>query len=172
MNVDVGWMRVLVLQRAAKSLSVAPMLLRGLRARKIYELDDPQFALSIVRDGGADLVLTEFELREDRTGADFVREVRRGPRDTNPSLPIIMLIGAPSPRKIVTARDAGVTEISAIPISGRELELKIQSAVRRPRRFVATGGFIGPDRRRRMIEVPIDRRRKPFGVASAEQLEV
>jgi two-component system, chemotaxis family, chemotaxis protein CheY len=46
------------------------------------------------------------------------------------------------------ARDAGVTEFMVKPVTAKSLFDRIVSIIDRPRPFVRTKGFFGPDRRR------------------------
>ena len=50
----------------------------------------------------------------------------------------------------MAARDAGVTEICAKPVTAKQMWEKIVAVVNNPRPFVKTAGYFGPDRRRRM----------------------
>jgi DNA-binding response OmpR family regulator len=52
-------------------------------------------------------------------------------------------------RRIETARDAGITEALLKPVTPRNLYDRIVQIIERPRRFVKTPEFAGPDRRRR-----------------------
>jgi two-component system chemotaxis response regulator CheY len=47
------------------------------------------------------------------------------------------------------ARDAGITEFLAKPVSATLIYRRIAAMVENPRDFVETGSFFGPDRRRR-----------------------
>ena len=50
------------------------------------------------------------------------------------------------------ARDAGVTEFLAKPITAQNLFARITEILERPRAFVRCNGYFGPDRRRHEIE--------------------
>jgi hypothetical protein len=51
----------------------------------------------------------------------------------------------------MAARDAGVTEILAKPITAQNLMLRIAEVVDKPRAFVRCETYFGPDRRRRNV---------------------
>jgi hypothetical protein len=53
---------------------------------------------------------------------------------------------------VEAARDAGVTEFLAKPITAHTLFSRIAEIVERPRAFVRCDSYFGPDRRRRAIE--------------------
>jgi DNA-binding response OmpR family regulator len=50
---------------------------------------------------------------------------------------------------VVDARDAGVTEFVAKPLTAKAVLERIQAVIYRPRPFVRTPNYFGPDRRRR-----------------------
>jgi DNA-binding response OmpR family regulator len=58
------------------------------------------------------------------------------------------------------ARDAGVHEYLAKPISARSLYSRINKIIAEPREFVQTKTFFGPDRRRRAVSFNGPERRK------------
>jgi DNA-binding response OmpR family regulator len=82
-------------------------------------------------------------------GIAFAREVRNNAGSPNPYIPIIMVTGHTERRRIEQARDAGVTEIMAKPITAGNLFQRIGEIVERPRAFVKSLTYFGPDRRRR-----------------------
>jgi len=49
---------------------------------------------------------------------------------------------------VVAARDAGVTEFLAKPISAKALYQRVLNVVANPRPFIRTRSYFGPDRRR------------------------
>ena len=63
--------------------------------------------------------------------------------------PIIMLTAYAEKSKVEQARDAGVTEFCAKPVTATELYKKVCAVINTPRSFIRTGVYFGPDRRRR-----------------------
>jgi DNA-binding response OmpR family regulator len=59
-----------------------------------------------------------------------------------------MLTGHSEKKRVVAARDAGVTEFLAKPISAKALYHRVLNVVANPRPFVKTKNYFGPDRRR------------------------
>jgi DNA-binding response OmpR family regulator len=64
-------------------------------------------------------------------------------------LPIIMMTGHSEKSRVVEARDAGVTEFVAKPLTAKAVLERIQAVIYRPRPFVRTATYFGPGRRRR-----------------------
>ena len=87
-------------------------------------------------------------------GLDFVRLVRTAKDSPNPYVPIIMLTGHTEYQRVCEARDAGVNEFLAKPISAKALYMRFASIIDNPRPFIRTKTYFGPDRRRQNIGPP------------------
>ncbi len=94
-----------------------------------------------------DIIITDLILGED-DGLEFIRAVRLGGNGLNPYVPILLLTGHTEMFRIQEARDAGVTEVLAKPVSIEALYKRLVTIVTRPRPYVKTSSFLGPDRRR------------------------
>src|ERR1700761_9036360 len=75
--------------------------------------------------------------------------LRNSPDSKNPYLPIVMMTGHSEKSRVVEARDAGVTEFIAKPLTAKSVLERLQAVIYRPRPFVRTATYFGPDRRRR-----------------------
>ncbi len=60
-----------------------------------------------------------------------------------------MLTGHAARARVEEARDAGVTEFVVKPVTARAVLDRINAVILRPRHFVRTSEYFGPDRRRR-----------------------
>jgi DNA-binding response OmpR family regulator len=94
-----------------------------------------------------DLILVDWVMAP-IDGIEFVRMVRMAKDSFNPYVPIIMLTGYTEVRRVEEARDVGVNEFLAKPISAKSLYMRIAKIIREPRPFVRTKTYFGPDRRR------------------------
>jgi DNA-binding response OmpR family regulator len=63
-------------------------------------------------------------------------------------VPIIMITGHTERYRVEAARDAGVTEFLAKPVTAHNLFARITEILERPRAFVRCDRYFGPDRRR------------------------
>ena len=59
-----------------------------------------------------------------------------------------MVTGHTEKARVTAARDAGITEFLAKPISAKALYHRIVNVVANPRPFIKTKTYFGPDRRR------------------------
>lgn len=95
-----------------------------------------------------DLIISNWQMSP-VDGMILLRWVRRHAESPNRFVPFIMLSGHSAAAKVAEARDAGVTEFLAKPFSVQMLANKLQTVIERPRQFVHTANYFGPDRRRR-----------------------
>jgi CheY-like chemotaxis protein len=114
----------------------------------VVEATNGKDALAITQDSHVDLILTDLSMQQ-MDGIEFTKAVRLSSESTNPYVPIIMVTGHSERHRVEAARDAGVTEFLAKPITTKNLFLRITEIVERPRSFVRCSDYFGPDRRRR-----------------------
>jgi CheY-like chemotaxis protein len=123
-------------------------LLRAVGISKVFEAGDGAEGLQMMRSHPVDIVMTDLAM-EPLDGIDFVRLLRNAPDSPNQMVPVIMVTGHLTLRRIQEARDAGVNEFVAKPITARNVLERLQQIVDNPRPFIRTEDFFGPDRRRR-----------------------
>jgi DNA-binding response OmpR family regulator len=75
--------------------------------------------------------------------------IRTSTASPNPFVPIIMLTGYTSLERVRQARDAGINEFLAKPVSVKAILSRLTSVIEHPRSFVRTKMYFGPCRRRR-----------------------
>jgi CheY-like chemotaxis protein len=125
-------------------------LLSAMGIRQIHEFADGEAGLAAVKALKPDFILTDFSMAP-MDGVEFTRAVRRLPENGECVVPIIMVTGHTERRRVQIARDAGVTEILAKPVTAAALYQRIETIVNKPRPFVRTPDYIGPCRRRRAL---------------------
>ena len=119
--------------------------------RSNIDRHETRFAIQILRERKSDLVLSDMAMKP-MDGLEFTRHVRNSEQSPNPFVPIIMITGHTERHRVEAARDAGVTEFLAKPITAAHLFSRIAEIVERPRAFVRCESYFGPDRRRRQID--------------------
>ena len=123
-------------------------ILRSLGCADVRECADGATAFEVLRARACDIIIVDFRM-ETIDGLDFVRLLRRSADSPCPMVPVIMMTGHSERRHVTAARDAGVTEFVAKPISAQALCSRIASALGSPRAFVRGSSYVGPTRRRR-----------------------
>jgi two-component system, chemotaxis family, chemotaxis protein CheY len=128
---------------------------RSFGFRTVYEAADGQAALQLMTERLADIVLVDGPM-EPMNGYDFTRHIRTSPDSPNPFLPIVMVSAHTERGQVMRARDIGVTEFLAKPISSKTLLTRLCAVVDGQRAFVRNPIYVGPDRRRRAHDPAYD----------------
>lgn len=106
-----------------------------------------------------DLMIIDWKLgRFD--GCEFLTKLRNDSNAKNRFTPVILLTGKGTVDEVKKARDSGITEFILKPFSVKKLREKLIEAVEKPRDFIISRNYAGPDRRRVAIKVEHDRRQK------------
>ncbi len=95
-----------------------------------------------------DLVLADWMMRE-MDGIAMTREIRGSSTSPNQFVPIVLMTGFSEKHRVIEARDAGASEFLVKPFTARDLYKRVEEIIERPRQFVKSEDFFGPDRRRR-----------------------
>ena len=146
-NYNLAKLNVLVVDDNKHMLTVVKTILTALGVRNVRTVVDAADAFKEMRTLPADIVITDW-MMSPVDGLDFVRLLRNAKDTPNPYVPIIMLTGHTEMHRVLEARDAGVTEFLAKPISAHALYGRIVTIVEHPRPFVRTKIYFGPCRRR------------------------
>jgi CheY-like chemotaxis protein len=142
------YLKALIVEDNTHMRTLLRALLTSIGLKDIYEAQDGTSAFDLLRLRKPDMVLTDLSMKP-VDGIEFARAVRQSPDSPNPFLPIIMITGHTERHRVEAARDIGVTEFLAKPITAQNLYQRIAEIVERPRPFVRCGDYFGPDRRRR-----------------------
>jgi CheY-like chemotaxis protein len=151
--VDLRDLRILVIDDSRDMQLIVKSILHELGAKHIRVVSDAALAFQELRGFPADLIIVDWYM-EPLDGLDFVRLVRTARDSPNPYIPIIMLTGYTEFRRVSEARDAGVNEYLAKPVSVHSVESRIASVINNPRPFIRTKNYFGPCRRRKNLGVP------------------
>lgn len=139
-------------------LQILKSVLFALGIKSVLEARGAEEALDTLQTADIDIVLAD-NLMNPVGGIEMVSRIRAGENGINPYTPVIMISGYSDLPHILEARDAGINEFLAKPISARMLYLRICSVIDSPRRYISSENFFGPDRRRRYLEIDEDDRR-------------
>jgi CheY-like chemotaxis protein len=145
-------------------------VLQAFGAIQIYEASDGQRAWSMLRDVNPDVILLDW-MMEGMSGLDFTKMIRTSVASPNPYVPIIMITGNTSIEAVSHARDAGVNEFLAKPVSVKSILARLTSVIEHPRAYVRTKVYFGPCRRRRGKEEFRGPERRTEGENTAAELQ-
>lgn len=120
-------------------------IVKQLGSREVVIETDGDLAMETIRSVEPTLVFTEMSSGLD--GVAFVRALRRSALGCRQA-PVIMLAADPTASGIRQARDAGVHEFVRKPYASAEIVRRIEGFVLRPRGWLESRHYVGPDRRR------------------------
>lgn len=95
-----------------------------------------------------DIVIADW-MMQPIDGISLTRMIRNDSQSPNQYAPVILMTGFGDKERVFEARDAGVTEFLVKPFNTRDLYSRLVQIIEKPRQFVRSREFFGPDRRRR-----------------------
>lgn len=153
MRVDVKKLSICAFDDNAQSLTILSQMLAGFGAKhcdKFTELSDVAAEVARVR---YDLILLDND-SINNAGLKVAKAVRSDENGPNFTAPILLLSLSTSAMTISSARDQGVNFVVAKPIAPAVLLERMVWLARRPRPFVNSDNYRGPDRRFHIAPVP------------------
>ena len=122
-------------------------MLNALGMKDVRDYANGKQALDAIQDFTPDLIITDW-MMSPVDGLEYTRFIRGDVDSPDIFTPVILMTGHTEKWRIITARDAGVNELLAKPISAKTLYDRILAVIEKPRPFVRTKSFFGPCRRR------------------------
>ena len=144
-------LKILVVDDNAHMRKLVTTILQAFGVIQVQEADSGQRAWNVLREFNPDVVVLDWVM-EGMSGLDLVQMLRTNAQTPNPFVPVIMLTGHTSLDHVMQARDAGVNEFIAKPVSVKTMMSRLVSVIEHPRPYVRTGAYFGPCRRRRGAE--------------------
>lgn len=142
-----GTLHILLVDDNANMRAIVAAMLKSIGVGRLSEAEDGTGALAILRDHSIDIAIVDFRMQP-MDGVQFTRLIRWDEEGPNPYLPIVMMTGHSERTRVTEARDAGVNEFVAKPVMIQALMKRLEALIMRPRAYVRSGDFFGPDRRR------------------------
>lgn len=141
-------LKVLVVDNNPHMRKIVVTILQAFGITQVFEASDGEKSWRIVKDNNPDIVILDCVL-DGMSGIELTRTIRRSPDSPNPFMPVIMLTGHTKLDHVREARDAGISEFLAKPVSVKAILTRLTAVVEHPRPFVRTKAYFGPCRRRR-----------------------
>ncbi|HSS14726.1 MAG TPA: response regulator [Rhizomicrobium sp.] len=141
--------RVLVVDDNAHMRKLVSTILQAFGVLQITEAESGDRAWTALRETNPDVVVLDWVM-EGMSGIELITMIRSNPASPNPFVPVIMLTGHTSLDHVRQARDAGVNEFIAKPVSVKTMMSRLVAVIEHPRPYVRTNGYFGPCRRRRV----------------------
>ena len=146
-------------------------ILRELGIHNIFDYASPEEGFRGFNEFEPDIVMIDWA--PDFDGIGLLNQIRKDEKSQNPFAPVIMVTAHSEVDRVIQARDAGMTEYLAKPVSAKRLYHRISAIVESQRHFVRASKFFGPDRRRKADGAKGEERRtktqKPENTAGMAQ---
>ncbi len=140
-------LKVLVIDDDRHMCMLIRNVLFALGVKDVADANDGETALETMAKFSPNLVLVDLKM-EPMGGLEFVQQIRNDPENPHRFVPVIMVTAYADLDAVAGARDTGVNEFMAKPISAAALEKRIRHVLEDSRGFVEAEQFAGPDRRR------------------------
>ncbi|MDH5750396.1 MAG: response regulator, partial [Rhodospirillales bacterium] len=144
---DVSQINILIVEDNPHFRTLVRTILEAVGVGSIEESRDGAEAIEILKNFDANLAILDWKM-DGIDGIEFVRRIRTSNNSPNKFLPIIMVTGYTEDNLVKEARDAGINDFLAKPISASSLMSRITSVLGAPQSYIQTKDYFGPDRRR------------------------
>jgi CheY-like chemotaxis protein len=144
---EIAHLTVLVVEDVRATRVIVRAILRSFGIEQVVEAADGQEALTVLGQRHVDVVITDLCM-EPMDGVEFTRRLRTPRNGLNPYVPVLMVSAHTDLAHVKDAIAAGVTEFLAKPIIPANLESRLLSIVRAPKKRISSKTYCGPDRRR------------------------
>lgn len=140
--------------------SILKGILATLGVGTVVESESAEDALELLAGSSTPDILLIDWMMPGMDGIELVQKIRNDPDSKVPFVPVIMLTAFSEYENVVQARDVGVNEFLAKPVSVKGLVSRLDAVINKPRLFVRTEQYFGPCRRRRDMPFDGEDRRK------------
>ncbi len=151
-NYDYRKLKVLVVDDYMPMRAILKGTLAAFGINEIVLAADGPGAIDILETFDPDVIFLDNVMRP-IGGVELTRRIRAGEVGTQPFVPIIMISGRTNMRDIANARDVGINEFLAKPVSAHLVLMRLQAVVGKPRYYIRSRTFFGPCRRRRILKI-------------------
>jgi CheY-like chemotaxis protein len=154
---------ILVVDDNVHMRKLVTTILQAFGVSQVCEAESGERAWVVLRQVNPDILVLDW-MMEGMSGLDLVRKIRSDSASPNPFVPVIMLTGHTALDQVREARDSGINEFIAKPVSVKTMMQRLTAVIEHPRPFVRTKSFFGPCRRRRaegVYQGPERRDKKP-----------
>jgi two-component system chemotaxis response regulator CheY len=140
-------LRILVVDDNTHVRTLVRTILHALGIRDVDVASDGMSGFEAFIRLEYDIIITDLEMKP-LTRIEFVDLVRTSRKSPNPYIPIVMVTAFTDKERVTKARDHGVTEFLAKPFTFESLLSRLTTIIEKPRPFIRTADYFGPDRRR------------------------
>lgn len=144
---NLGKLHVLIADDLPGARRILRDMLTSLGVGRTTEAENGREAVKRIRLTPPDILFADWEMQP-MDGIELIRTLRTAPDSPNPFLPIVLITAHSAAERVAAGRDAGANEVLAKPITVRSVVGRLTAIIERPRPFVKSRSYFGPDRRR------------------------
>jgi DNA-binding response OmpR family regulator len=150
MAYDFSHVNILVVECTPAMYQLLKSVLHMLKIpqKNVYDAYNPKEAFAKFKNIRHDLIITDW-LENPDEGIALTKMLRTDESSPNPYVPIIMTAGSGHLSRVLKARDSGVSDYVVKPFSAKTLADRLERIIEDKRKFVISGTYTGPDRRRK-----------------------
>ncbi len=142
---------IIVADAVPQTRNLVSEVLRSVGFDSIVHARDGQELLDLTVEHEPRIVITTSRL-PGLSGLEFTRMIRNGYENIPREMSIIVMTNTPTKVFLDKAQDSGVDEMLARPFTAQALLVRVQAVIERPREFIDSANYVGPCRRRRMVQ--------------------
>jgi two-component system, chemotaxis family, chemotaxis protein CheY len=162
---------VLVVDDNEHMLRIMKTMIRALGVGIVRGAENAAQALDMIDANPPDILILDW-MMQGMNGLELARHLRTSGDSPNPYLPIVMVSAHADRSLVIEARNVGINEFVVKPVSVAAMAQRLSAIVDRPRPFVRTANYFGPDRRRHSAKMPNQERRAlSSDVVSREEIQ-
>ena len=141
---------ILIVEDTAPMRKLVCSVLETLGVGSVLTATDGEKGFELFCNTRPDIVIADWHMAP-MSGIELVHKIRREEQSPNQTVPIIMMTGYSALPRVAEARDKGATEFLVKPFSANDLARRIAYVINKPRDFIETKDYFGPDRRRKIV---------------------
>ncbi len=139
---DLSELNILVLEKNVLLRRLLTDVFSEFGVPTVFSTHDPLEAYNYFCSSAPDIIFCDWT--PDLDGMGFVRQIRQADDTPTPYFPIVVVTANTELRHVCYARDNGMTEFLAKPISAKTIYSRLCSVIENQRAFIRVGEFFGP----------------------------
>lgn len=166
-KLDYSRLKILVVEDHEPTQAFLKEVLQAAGVVHLQIVADVKSALPLLKDRLLDLLITDLNLG-DINGQALIKAVRQNPQFTNRHMPIIVLTRDTRADTVRNVLNLGVNRFISKPATAEIIVDAVRSVLERPRVFITSKDYFGPDRRNRQNPAQKGRRNADRGAAPGQ----
>ncbi len=138
--------RVLIIDEDMGVHADVRQALRALKVSEIQSATSTQQALSMLSQFRANLIILDIQIRG-AAGLNFLRMLRAGQTEADKNMPVVVIARNMDQELGQKSCDSGIHNFIRKPLVAENLQKRLASTLKKPKRLIAATGYFGPDRR-------------------------